>query len=40
MGIEVDQDITHVFTLRDGRLVYATGYRDRAKALEAVGLPE
>ena len=40
MGIEVEQDITHVFTLRDGKLLYATGYRDRSKALEAVGLSE
>jgi ketosteroid isomerase-like protein len=40
VGIEVEQDITHVLTLRDGKLVYATGYRDRAKALEAVGLSE
>jgi ketosteroid isomerase-like protein len=40
MGIEVEQDITHVLTIRDGKLVYATGYRDRAKALEAVGLSE
>jgi ketosteroid isomerase-like protein len=38
MGIEVEQDITHVFTLRNGKLAYATGYRDRTKALEAVGL--
>jgi ketosteroid isomerase-like protein len=31
LGIEVERDITHVFTLRDGKLVYATGYRDRTK---------
>ena len=33
----ISEDITHVFTLRNGRLVYATGYRERTKDLEAAG---
>jgi hypothetical protein len=37
-GIAVGQDITQVLQLRDGRVLYATGYRDRANALKAVGL--
>jgi ketosteroid isomerase-like protein len=39
-GVEQEQDITHVFTVREGRIAYATGYRDKAKALEAAGLSE
>jgi len=39
-GIDVEQDITQVLQLRDGRVIYATGYRDRSNALEAVGLEE
>ena len=39
-GIDVEQDITQVLRLRDGRVIYATGYRDRANALKAVGLEE
>lgn len=38
-GIETEQDITHLWTVRDGRIAYVTGYRDKAKALEAAGLP-
>lgn len=33
-GVELDLDMHHVWTLRDGRVVYVTGYRDRAKAHE------
>ena len=39
-GIDVEQDITQVLQLRDGRVIHATGYRDRANALKAVGLAE
>jgi ketosteroid isomerase-like protein len=39
-GVEQEQAVTHLFTLRDGRITYATGYRDKAKALEAAGLSE
>ena len=39
-GIDVEQDITQVLQLRDSRVIYATGYRDRANALKAVGLSE
>ena len=37
-GIEVEQDITQVLQFRDGRVIYATGYRDKSNALKAVGL--
>ena len=40
MGVTLERDITHVWTLRDGRAVHVTGYMDRAEALEAVGLKE
>jgi ketosteroid isomerase-like protein len=36
-GVDVEQEITQVLRFRDGRLIYATGYRDRSKALEAAG---
>jgi ketosteroid isomerase-like protein len=39
-GVEVEQDVIQVLRFRDGKVVYATGYRDRSKALEAVGLSE
>jgi ketosteroid isomerase-like protein len=39
-GVEVEQDITQVLQFRDGRVIYATGYRDRSNALKAVGLEE
>jgi ketosteroid isomerase-like protein len=38
-GLETEQDITHLWTVRDGRIAYVTGYRDKSKALEAAGLP-
>jgi ketosteroid isomerase-like protein len=40
VGIEVEQNITQVLLFRDGRVIYATGYRDRSNALNAVGLAE
>jgi ketosteroid isomerase-like protein len=39
-GLEVAQDITQVLRFRGGRLIYATGYRDKSTALAAVGLSE
>jgi ketosteroid isomerase-like protein len=39
-GVVLEQDVTHVWRLRDQRLVEVTGYRKRANALEAVGLRE
>ncbi len=38
VGAELEQ--AHIFTLRDGEVVWAESYLDRAKALEAVGLRE
>jgi ketosteroid isomerase-like protein len=38
VGIELEQEITQVLRFREGRVIYATGYRDRANALRAVGL--
>ena len=38
-GVKVDMQIFQVWTLRDGKVVRVTGgYRERAEALEAVGL--
>jgi hypothetical protein len=40
-GIEVQQPVTHVFTLHDGRVVRVElGYTGRDEALEAAGLSE
>jgi ketosteroid isomerase-like protein len=39
-GVEVEQEIVHVWKFRAGRAVYATGYRDLVRALESVGLTE
>jgi hypothetical protein len=40
-GIEVQQPVTHVFTLHDGRAVRVElGYTGRDEALEAAGLSE
>jgi ketosteroid isomerase-like protein len=39
-GVSVDQHITQVLRFRDGKVTYATGYRDKSKALEAAGLSE
>jgi ketosteroid isomerase-like protein len=38
VGIEVEQDVTQVLQFRDGRVIHATGYRDKANALNAAGL--
>jgi uncharacterized protein len=39
-GVPITSTETHVWTLRDGRALRAEAYANRAKALEAVGLPE
>ena len=39
-GIEVQQDMTHVCDIRDGKLVRHETFFDRAEALEATGLWE
>jgi ketosteroid isomerase-like protein len=39
-GAELTQEITHVWQLRDARVIHVTGYNDNAEALEAVGLRE
>ena len=39
-GLDVEWEITQVIRFRDGKLIYATGYRDHAKALAAAGLAE
>ena len=39
-GAEVEWEVTQVLRFRDGKLIYATGYRDHAKALAAAGLAE
>ena len=37
-GVEVEQDVTHLLRLRDGKVTDAPGYRDRSNALKALGL--
>ena len=39
-GVEVDQRITLLWGLTDGRVTRVAGYRDRSEALEAAGLSE
>ena len=39
-GIKLDFRIVDVYTFEDGLIVRVDGFRDRAEALEAVGLPE
>ena len=39
-GVETRMRVYQVFRLRDGMVVYATGYTDRDQAREAVGLRE
>ena len=39
-GVALEQDVTHVFSLRGGRVVHVTGYHNRSDALAAVGLSE
>ena len=36
-GVEVDQRITLIWTVRDGKISRVRAYRDRSEALEAVG---
>ena len=39
-GVDVDQHITQVLRFRGGKVIYATGYRDKSEALEAAGASE
>jgi ketosteroid isomerase-like protein len=39
-GIEVEQEVSQVLQFRNGKVIYATGYRDKSNALKAVGLAE
>jgi ketosteroid isomerase-like protein len=39
-GIPVDRRVAHVWTIRDGKGVRVDVHTDRAKALEAVGIPD
>ena len=39
-GAQVGLDVTHVFTVRDGKVVHIRGFLDRAQALEAVGITD
>ncbi len=39
-GIEISQDLTHVWTLREGLVIRLNTYSTKAEALEAVGLRE
>jgi ketosteroid isomerase-like protein len=39
-GVMVDQRLHSVWTVRGGRVVRVRGYREKAEALEAVGLRE
>ena len=39
-GPEANIELTHVLTLREGRIVFVEFFWDHAKALEAVGLRE
>jgi uncharacterized protein len=38
--VDVDAEIAHVVTIRDGRIVRLDGYEDPAAALEAAGVTE
>jgi ketosteroid isomerase-like protein len=39
-GVETELQLTDIYTFRDGLIVGIDGFRDRAEALEAVGLSE
>jgi ketosteroid isomerase-like protein len=39
-GVEIGQEETHVWTLRQGRIVRLEMFHDRDEAFEAVGLPK
>jgi ketosteroid isomerase-like protein len=37
-GVETEQEIVHVWTLRNGRVIHVTGFRDMADARARAGL--
>ena len=37
-GLDVEWEVTQLLRFRDGKLIYATGYRDHTRALAAAGL--
>jgi ketosteroid isomerase-like protein len=37
-GVELEHDVTNVWTLRDGKAVHVKGFRNRDEALRSVGL--
>ena len=39
-GIEIERELPTIFTFRDGLIVRADGFTDRAEALKAAGLSE
>jgi ketosteroid isomerase-like protein len=39
-GIEIDQELTHLWTVRDGKAIRLETYSTRREALEAAGLSE
>jgi ketosteroid isomerase-like protein len=39
-GVGLEREITHVWTLRNGRVIHVTGHHERSQALEDVGLSE
>lgn len=39
-GVEVEVDVTHVFTVRNGRIAHVRAFFDRESALGAAGLSE
>ena len=38
-GIELDHELTDVYSFRDGLIARVEGFQDRSEAFEAVGLP-
>jgi ketosteroid isomerase-like protein len=39
-GADVDMDVTHILTVRDGKVATMREYMSRAAALEAAGVAE
>jgi len=39
-GVALEQDVTNVWTLRNGKVTHVVGYRNRSRGLAAVGLSE
>jgi ketosteroid isomerase-like protein len=39
-GIEIDTELTDIYTFRDGLIVRGDGFRDKADGLEAAGLSD